>query len=176
MEVQTVKGKIDFINFLKNKRNIRSLIYKKIKNETIRQILECGRLVLSTQTPIRICVVIHPTVKLMLSELTEEDKDIINEAYVNFVVFLNIERSSNRLRDIQNIGAVMHSIQLCTQNLGLGAVFIDTLLNNQEQVQKIFKFSLETYELKGIICIGEIGEIEPETKNPQEIDKFTEWY
>ena len=65
--------KNDFVEFIKERKSIRSFIYKKISKEMILEILECGRWAPSGKNsqPWQVCIVIHPTVKRMLSELTK---------------------------------------------------------------------------------------------------------
>ena len=79
-------SKNDFVEFIKSRKSIRRFIFKKISNEVIKEILECARWAPSGRNtqPWQVCIVIHPTVKRMLSELTKYG-GIIEEAYVNLV-------------------------------------------------------------------------------------------
>ena len=148
--------KNDFIEFIKQRKSSRNFIYKKIDKETITNILECARWAPSgnNSQPWRVCAVIHPTVKRMLSELSKYG-GIIEEAYVNLVVFLDLEQGYNRVKDIQAIGAFMENILLgVNAQQDLGAVWIGEILGRKDEVNEIFKFPTDKFELMGIICIG----------------------
>ncbi|MFX1326943.1 MAG: nitroreductase family protein [Promethearchaeota archaeon] len=174
--------KNDFIEFIKQRKSVRCFIYKKIDKETILKILDCGRWAPSgnNSQPWHVCIVIHPTVKRMISELTK-DGGIIEEAYVNLVIFLDLEKGYNRVKDIQAIGAFMQNILLGVHAIeDLGAVWIGEILAKKEQVNEIFKFSNEKYELMGIIAIGIVDEDREKTRekerNRRSIEDFTDWY
>ncbi|MFX1390521.1 MAG: nitroreductase family protein [Promethearchaeota archaeon] len=174
--------KNDFIEFIKNRKSTRSFIYQKIDKETILNILDCGRWAPSgnNSQPWRVCIVIHPTVKRMLSELSEYG-GIIEDAYVNLVIFLDLERGYNRIKDIQAIGAFMQNLLLGVQSQeDIGAVWIGEILDKKEEVNEIFKFPTDKYELMGIICIGYVDEarekVREKERKRREIDDFVDWY
>ncbi|MFW9896718.1 MAG: nitroreductase family protein, partial [Candidatus Thorarchaeota archaeon] len=148
--------KNDILEFLKERKSVRSFIYKKIPNDTISSWLDCGRWAPSGRNsqPWRVCVVTHPTVKRMISELTKYG-GIIDEAYVSLVIFLDLERGYDRTKDIQAIGMFMQNILLAIHSHEeIGAVCIGEILNRKEKVNEIFKFPLDKFELMGIIAAG----------------------
>ncbi|MFX1419270.1 MAG: nitroreductase family protein [Promethearchaeota archaeon] len=174
--------KNDFIDFIKQRRSSRNFIYQKIGKETILDILECARWAPSGENsqPWRVCVVIHPTVKRMLSELSKYG-GIIEDAYVNLVIFLDLERGYDRVEDIQGIGAFMENILLGVHaKEDLGAVWIGEILARKEEVNEIFKFSNDKLELMGVIAIGVLDEAreraskKERTRRP--LDEFIDWY
>ena len=171
----------DYLNFIKSRKSIRNFVYKKIDQETIRNIIECGRWAPSGQNnqPWKVCIVIHPTVKRMLAELTK-DGGIIEAAYVNLVVFLNLEKSYDKIKDIQTCGAFMENLLLGAHALSLGAVWLGEILKDKEKVNDIFKLSPDKFELMGVIAIGVIDEeLEKKEKKPRErreIDEFIDWF
>lgn len=174
--------KNDFLEFIKKRRSIRSFIYQKIDKETILNILECARWAPSgnNSQPWRVCIVTHPTVKRMLSELTKYG-GIIEDAYVNFVMFLDLERGFDRVKDIQAIGAFMQNILLGVHaQEDLGAAWIGEILNKKEEVNEIFKFPTDKFELMGIIAVGYIDEarekVHRKERNRRSLDEFIEWY
>ena len=97
--------------FIKSRRSIRNFIYEKIHNDRIKEVLECGRWAPSGENnqPWKVCIVIHPTVKRMVAELSKYG-GIIESAYVNFVIFLDLKRSYDRTKDLQAIGAFIENI------------------------------------------------------------------
>ena len=174
--------KNDFIEFIKQRKSSRSFIYKKIDKETILNILECARWAPSgnNSQPWQVCVVIHPTVKRMLSELSKYG-GLIEEAYVNLVIFLDLERGYNRVKDIQAIGAFMENILLGIQaQEGLGAVWIGEILGRKEEVNEIFKFQNDKFELMGLIAIGIVDEAREKASEKERkrrpLDEFISWY
>ncbi|MFX1375988.1 MAG: nitroreductase family protein [Promethearchaeota archaeon] len=174
--------KNEFIEFIKERRSVRSFIYKKISNDTILDCLEVGRWAPSgnNSQPWKVCIVIHPTVKRMLSELTKYG-GIIEDAYVDLVIFLDLERGYDRTKDIQAIGAFMQNILLGVHaQEDLGAVWIGEILNRKEEVNQIFKYSLEKYELMGIIAIGMVDEAREkerkESRKRRSVDEFVDWF
>jgi nitroreductase len=174
--------KNDFIEFIKQRKSSRNFIYQKIEKETILTILECARWAPSgnNSQPWRVCVVIHPTVKRMLSELSKYG-GIIEDAYVNLVIFLDLERGYNRVKDAQAIGAFMENILLGVHAYDdLGAVWIGEILDRKEEVNEIFKFSNDKFELMGIIAIGVVDEarekVSEKERKRRPIDEFIDWY
>jgi len=174
--------KNDFIEFIKQRRSVKSFIYQKINKDTILNILECARWAPSgnNSQPWRVCIVSHPTVKRMLSELTKYG-GIIEDAFVNLVIFLDLERGYDRVKDIQAIGAFMQNILLGVHaQEDLGAAWIGEILNKKEEVNDIFKFPTDKFELMGIIAIGYIDKPRAKVKQKERkrrlLDEFIEWY
>ena len=174
--------KNEFAEFIKKRKSIRSFIYQKISNKVIEEILECARWAPSGSNtqPWRICIVIHPTVKRMLSELTKYG-GILEEAYANLVVFLDIERGYDRVKDLQAIGAFIQNILLGVHaQEGLGAVWIGEILNHKEEVNQIFKFPTEKLELMAVIAIGIIDKarekISDRDRERMPLNEFIEWF
>lgn len=73
--------------------------------------------------PYRVNVVTHPTVRMMLAEISTEYTDIYETASCSLVVFLDLTRSDNRINDILAIGALIQNILLGVHAiLNIGAV------------------------------------------------------
>jgi nitroreductase len=171
----------DLINLIKSRKSIRNFIFQKIDNNTIKEIIDCGRWAPSGNNtqPWKICVVTHPTVKRMLAELSNYG-GIMESAYVNLVIFLDKERGYDRVKDIQAIGAFTQNILLAAHAKGLGAVWIGEILKNKEKVDEIFKFPTEKYELMCVIAIGVVDKAielkRGEDRERREIDEFIDWF
>ncbi|MHA1457227.1 MAG: nitroreductase family protein [Promethearchaeota archaeon] len=122
---------------------------------------------------------IHPTVKRMLAELSNYG-GIIDSAYVDFVIFLDIDKGSERVKDIQALGAFIQNILLAIESKGLGAVWIGEILKNKDQVNEIFKLPTEKFELMCVIAMGVIEEpmIEKNEKerNRNPLDDIIDFY
>jgi nitroreductase len=169
----------NLLNLIKSRRSVRNFVYKKIDNQTIKEIVDCGRWAPSGQNsqPWKVCIVSHPTVKRLIAENSEYG-GIIESAYLNLVVFLDLERGYDRVKDILAIGAFIQNMLLAVHAKGLGAVWIGEILKNKEKVSEIFKFSPEHYELMGVLTVGLIDESleKKEERNRRALDEFIDWF
>lgn len=171
----------ELLEFIKSRKSIRTFIYEKIDNATIKEILDCGRWAPSGNNtqPWKVCVITHPTVKRMLAELSKYE-GIIDSAYVNFVIFLDHEKGYDRVKDIQAIGAFIENILLAVHAKGLGGAWIGEILQKKEQVNEIFKFSKDKYELMALIAVGVIDQPMMNQKAKErkriDLDDFIEFY
>jgi len=169
----------DLLNFIKSRRSVRNFVYKKIDNQTIKEIVDCGRWAPSGRNsqPWKVCIVSHPTVKRMISENSKYG-GIIESAYLNYVVFLDLERGYDRVKDILAIGAFIQNMLLAIHAKGLGAVWIGEILKNKEKINEIFKLSPENYELMGVLTIGLIDESleKKEERERRPLDEFIDWF
>ncbi|MFX0047493.1 MAG: nitroreductase family protein [Candidatus Hermodarchaeota archaeon] len=169
----------ELINLIKSRRSIRNFIYKKIDNDTIKEIVECGRWAPSGRNnqPWKVCIVSHPTVKRMIAEQSEYG-GIIESAYLNYIVFLDLERGYDRVKDILAMGAFIQNMLLAAHAKGLGAIWIGDILKNKEKINEIFKFPRERFELMGVLGVGLIDEsleIKEERKR-RPLDEFIDWF
>lgn len=169
----------DLLKLIKSRKSIRNFVYKKIDNQTIKEIVDCGRWAPSGQNsqPWKVQIVSHPTVKRLIAENSKYG-GIIESAFLNFVVFLDLERGYDRVKDILAIGAFIQNVLLAVHAKGLGAVWIREILKNKEKVSEIFKLSPENYELMGVLTVGFIDESleKEEERNRRPLDEFVDWY
>ena len=169
----------DLLDLIRSRRSIRNFIYKKIDNDTIKDILDCGRWAPSGRNsqPWKVCIVAHPTVKRMIAEQSKYG-GIIESAYLNFVVFLDLERGYDRVKDVLALGAFIQNMLLAVHAKGLGAVWIGEILKNKEKISEIFKYSPEKYELMGVLTVGLIDESleKEEERKRRPLDEFIEWF
>ena len=171
------------LEFIKSRKSIRIFLEEsKIHKDFIVDILECARFAPSGKNnqPWFVNIVIHPAVKKMMADLTT-DSAIIENAYVNFVVFLDLEKVYDRVKDIQAMGAFMQNILLGVHAVNLGAVWLGQILNNKEQVNEIFKISPAKFELMGVIAVGEIDKEHLESlgdakRKRRPLEEFVDWY
>lgn len=169
----------NLLKLIKSRRSVRNFIYKKIDNDTIKEIVDCGRWAPSGQNsqPWKVCIVAHPTVKRLIGEQSKYG-GIIESAYLNFVVFLDLERGYDRVKDILAMGAFIQNMLLAVHAKGLGAVWIGEILKNKEKISEIFKFSPERYELMGVLTVGLIDESleKEEERKRRSLDEFIDWF
>ena len=169
----------DLLNLIKSRRSVRNFVYKKIDNQSIKEIVDCGRWAPSGRNsqPWKVCIVSHPTVKRLIAENSKYG-EIIESAYLNFVVFLDLERGYDRVKDILAIGAFIQNMLLAIHAKGLGAVWIGEILKNKEKINEIFKLSPENYELMGVLTVGLIDESleKKEERERRPLDEFIDWF
>ena len=169
----------NLLKLIKSRRSIRNFIYKKIDNETIGAILECGRWAPSGRNsqPWKVSIVSHPTVKRLIAEQSKYGP-IIESAFLNLVVFLDLERAYDRTKDILAMGAFIQNILLAVHAKGLGAVWIGEILKNKEKVTEIFKLSPEKFELMGVLTVGLIDEAleKKEERERRPLEEFIDWF
>ena len=181
MEIQK---ETDIIEFIKSRRSSKNFIFKRLPQEVIKNILECGRYTLDEKIdlPYRINVITHPTVKLMLAELNPKNQEIFETAFCCFVVYLDLEKGGDPTKDLLAIGAIVENLLLGIHAIqSIGAIWIDEILDKKEEINNIFKLSSEKFELMGVIAFGVINEeIEDfkkrERKERSSISDFTDWY
>ena len=172
----------EFLEFIKSRKSIREFTDQKIPNDVLNQILECGRWAPSglNNQPWKVCAVAHPTVKRMIAEQTK-DSNIVNSAFCCLVIFLDKDKSYDRVKDILGMGAFMENIILAIHAYpNLGAVWLGEILNQKEKVNEIFKYSEAKFELMGVIALGIIEEAQKtKEKEPRErfpVNSFVEWF
>ena len=169
----------NLLDLIRSRKSVRNFIYKKIDNDTIKEILDCGRWAPSGQNsqPWKVCIVAHPTVKRMIAEQSKYG-GIIESAYLNFVVFLDLERGYDRVKDVLAVGAFIQNLLLAVHAKGLGGVWIGEILKNKEKVSEIFKLSPEKFELMGVLTVGLIDESleKKEERKRRSLDDFIDWF
>ena len=158
----------EYLEFIKSRRSIRKFKDTKIDKEKITSILECARWAPSglNNQPWKVFIVEYPTIKTLLAECTKYSS-IIENAPVNFVIFLDMEKSYDRVKDIQGMGAFIQTMLLSIHAFGLGAVWLGEILNRKMEVNELFKLDPDKFELMGVIAMGEIADI----KENEEIQK-----
>ncbi len=169
----------NLIDLIKSRKSVRNFVYKKIDNDTIGAILECGRWAPSGRNsqPWKVCIVSHPTVKRLIAEQSKYG-GIIESAYLNLVVFLDLERGYDRTKDVLAMGAFIENMLLAVHAKGLGAVWIGEILKNNEKVSEIFKLSPEKFELMGVLTVGLIDEAleKKEDRERRALEEFIDWF
>ena len=116
----------------------------------------------------------------MLSE-NSKYREIIESAYVNLVIFLDLEKAYDRVKDLQAIGAFIENILLAVHaHKDLGAVWIGEILNSKEAVNELFKLPIDKFELMACLAIGVIDEAQRDKdekiRERRSIDSFMDWY
>ena len=171
----------NYLNFIKSRKSIRKFKDEKIERKTIEKILEFARWAPSglNNQPWKVNVILYPTIKRLLADCTKYG-EIIEMAPVNLVIFLDLEKSYDRVKDLQGIGAFVQTILLTAHAMGLGAVWLGEILNQKEAVNEVFKLDPDQFELMGVIALGKIAQDEkgeePEERNRRAVSEFAEFF
>ncbi len=145
---------MDVLECIKTRRSVREFLDKDIAEGTIDEILGSARRAPSglNNQPWRFAVVKNADVKNSLAEQTHYG-DIIKNAPVCIVVFLDNTAVYDRTKDLMAVGACIENLLLCAHSLGIGAVWLGEILKNKEEVNKILGVA-DDIELMAVVALG----------------------
>lgn len=143
------------IDTILSRRSVREFMDRQISREEINTILNAGRWAPSglNNQPWRFVVVRNPETIHQLSECTHYS-GIVAGAPLLIAAFLDTERSYHRTKDVQAAGASIQNMLLACCDLGLGAVWLGEILNQNEKVNSILNCPSKL-ELMAVLAIGE---------------------
>ena len=143
---------------IKHRRSIRKFTSKKVEDELLNQIIEAGMWAPSglNNQPWRIAIIRDSHIKQSIAPLTRYSP-IIEGAPVLLLVFLDVDSSYDRTKDIQAIGACIQNMLLTIHTLNLGGVWLGEILKNKDKVSEIVN-APDNLELMAIIALGHPAE------------------
>ena len=118
----------------------------------------------------------------MLSEVANDLSDVFETANSIIVIFLDLERSTDRIKDILAMGAFIENILLAIHAIPeFGAFWMEDVLSKKEKINAIFKLNPKKFELMGVIAIGAIDEATNQNKYVQQrvrrsVEEFVDWF
>ena len=136
------------------RRSIRQYTDDSISQQDVQTVLEAGRWAPSglNNQPWRFAVVRDSKVKEEIAKQTRY-REIILNAPVIIVVFIDNDVSYDRVKDCQGIGACLQNMWLATHALDLGGVWLGEILKNGDRVGEILE-TPKSYELMAVLAIG----------------------
>jgi nitroreductase len=139
---------------IRERRSVRKFTQENVDEESLERILEAGRWAPSglNNQPWRFVVITDETVRKGVAERTKYRK-VLEAAPLHIAVFIDMDRSYNRTKDIQGIGACMQNMLLAAHSLGLGTVWMGEILNRRGEVEQILEVP-ESYELMAVLAVG----------------------
>jgi len=145
---------MDILKIIKTRRSIRKFKPKKISEKLINEILEAGRWAPSGLN--------NQPWKFMVLEANEKDalanytkySQIIKSAPLVILVFLDKDSSYNQEKDLLAIGAAIQNMLLYIHFKKYGACWLGEILNQRENVYKVFKISSNLC-LEAVLAVGE---------------------
>ncbi len=142
------------------RRSIRKYTDQEVKKEDVLRILQAGRWAPSglNNQPWRFLVLKNEDErKGMLKSCTKYSR-IIDEAKTLIAVFLDKSSKYHHEKDCQAAGACIQNMLLAAHGLGLGAVWLGEILNQEAQVHKILRTKTEELELMAVVAVGHPAE------------------
>jgi nitroreductase len=137
-----------------NRRSVRQFTDEDVDDEVITTLLECARWAPSglNNQPWKFVVIRSEATIEALSNCTHYT-DTVKGAKVLVAFYFDKESGYNRTKDIQSIGASIENMLLACNELGLGAVWLGEILNQEDKVNSILNAPADM-ELMAIIAIG----------------------
>lgn len=141
---------------IRERRSIRRYSGEHITREDMLALLEAGRWAPSglNNQPCRFLVVGPDDPRR--EALTSQTKyaHIVRGCDVMIAVLLRNDRTYNPRKDHQAAGATIQNILLAAHSLGLGAVWLGEIINQEPQVLDILGLTPDLYELQAVIALG----------------------
>ena len=146
------------IDLIKMRRSIRKFTPEKVGDEIVNQIIEAGIFAPSGKNnqPWKFVVVRDSGLKEQLSDMTHYSQ-IIRDAPVLIVVFLDHHQSYDYIKDVQAVGACIQNMLLAVSDLRMGGVWLGEILKNKERVHALLS-TPEHFELMAVIALGHPAE------------------
>jgi nitroreductase len=136
------------------RRSVREFSEEVPSDEVVKTILEAGIWAPSglNNQPWRFIVVRDPETKEKISELTHYSW-VVKAAPVLICVFMDLDASYHRGKDLMAMGACHENMLLAAHSLGLGGVWLGEILKRKDEVRKILR-APATWELTAVLAIG----------------------
>ena len=142
------------LDAIRLRRSIRHYRADPVNEEDLQTILEAGQWAPSglNNQPWRFVVVRGAETKNKIADETRYQQ-IIRDAPIIIVVFIDNTVSYDRVKDCQAMGACLQNMWLAIHALSLGGVWIGEILKNKERVAEILA-TPEAFELMAVLAIG----------------------
>lgn len=142
------------LDSIKSRRSIRSFEKQDVPDPLLREIIEAGTWAPSglNNQPWKFAIIKSVKIRDTLAGLTKYGR-IIRDAPACIAVFLDIDLSYDRTKDIQAIGACIQNMLLQIHALGLGAVWLGEIVKNGARVQEIVG-APRNVEFMALIALG----------------------
>jgi len=147
---------MEVLEAIKKRRSIRQFTDQDVPKEFLLKILDAGRFAPSglNNQPWRFLVIRKQDPRKPLLAQCTKYSHIVQRANVLIVVFLDKASSYHQLKDAQAIGACIQNMLLTICDLGLGAVWLGEILNQEEQVHQVLGTDANQLGLMAVIALG----------------------
>jgi len=144
----------DMLELITTRRSVRHFLPDPPSEEQVDAILTAGAWAPSglNNQPWSFAVARNPETKQALAALTKYSR-IVSEAPALIAVFLDNEKTYDRTKDCQAVGACIQNMLMLIHASGLGAVWLGEILRNKDEAARILD-APEGLELMGVVAFG----------------------
>ena len=144
------------LHAIRQRRSIRRYTAEPVSVGEIEAMLEAGRWAPSglNNQPWRFLVVRAGEPRQETLAAHTKYAHIVRQAQVLFCVFLDREVVYNRAKDLQGIGACLQNMLLAAHSLGLGAVWLGEIINQEPAVTRALGLDDQALELMAVLAVG----------------------
>lgn len=151
-----IEMKTPLLRALRERRSIRKFTDDPVSREELLTMLEAGRWAPSglNNQPWRFLVIMKGDPRQeKLAECTKY-AHVVRQSAALICVTLEKERMYSEMKDHQGAGACIQNILLAAHDLGLGAVWLGQIINDQQAALAAAGISAEEQELQAVIAVG----------------------
>ncbi len=147
---------MDLLDALYNRRSIRKFTREWVSGEDVRKILDCGRWAPSglNNQPWRFLALSRDDSRKKGLEECTKYGHVIAGADKLIAVFVSREDMYSPVKDHQGAGACIQNMLLAAHGLGLGAVWLGEILNQEEKVHNVLGTDPQEMALMAVIALG----------------------
>lgn len=144
------------LNALFQRRSIRKYTDEPVPKEDIITILEAGRWAPSglNNQPWRFMVITRDDPRHEELAGCTKYAHVVRASQACICVMLEKEAMYSEIKDHQGAGACIQNMLLATHALGLGAVWLGEIINDQPRTLSVLDKSEEQYEIQAVIALG----------------------
>jgi len=144
----------DMLELIMSRRSVRHFLPDPPSEELVDAILTAGAWAPSglNNQPWSFAVVRSHETKDALSTLTKYTR-VVREAPALIAVFLDNDKTYDRTKDCQAVGACIQNMLLLIHASGLGAVWLGEILRNKDEAARVLD-TPEGLELMGVVAFG----------------------
>lgn len=141
---------------LKERRSIRKYTDEPVAKEDITAILEAGRWAPSglNNQPWRFLVITNEDPRHAKLEECTKYGHIVRASNACICVLLEKDAMYSEIKDHQGAGACVQNMLLATHALGLGAVWLGEIINDQARTLDALGLNTDQYELQAVLALG----------------------
>ncbi|MFO8031811.1 MAG: nitroreductase family protein [Desulfohalobiaceae bacterium] len=138
------------------RRSIRSFTSDPLSKEQMRLILQAGQWAPSglNNQPWRFLPLWNRDPRQELLAECTKYAGIIRGAQALIAVFLDQEQVYSQLKDQQAVGACVQNMLLAAHALGLGAVWLGEILNQEKQALEVLGVDVDRQALMAVVALG----------------------
>lgn len=161
---------MELLHAIRTRRSIRHFTPEPVPVADILTVLEAGRSAPSGQNkqPWRFLAVRGDDPRRDILAGHTAYSRILREAAFVVAVFLDRQAAYHPVKDHQGIGACLQNMLLAAHALGLGAVWIGEIINQEPEVTRALGLDVDRYALMAVVAAGHPARPGSSTRKPLE--------